>query len=158
MGSIRNPADLTLAMAGSFDTSLDLSEDQDLEAESKTLSNGSKKPTLDSLPIDVLRTIFDALPEVSSACLGLTCSSFYPLHRAKYGTVKLMRVITFGKRHIRLAELLRDFFPGLIFVPTLGKHVTLRYYQRMNRIQLREARKSVRQIGWVEGEDDEWLD
>ncbi|CZR59345.1 uncharacterized protein PAC_09237 [Phialocephala subalpina] len=149
--SIRHPTDLTLAMAGTFDTSLSSIEEQDAEDDCKPDPRKAKKLTLDSLPADVLRTIFDALPDVSSVCLGLTCTALYPLHRAKYGTVKLTRFIDFGKRHIRITELVRDFFPGLMFYPKLSKYVSISRYHRLTLKDLKEHRRryGLPQIGGI---------
>ncbi|KAF8849097.1 hypothetical protein BDZ45DRAFT_697826 [Acephala macrosclerotiorum] len=157
--SIRHPTDLTLAMARNLEPPLSFSQKRDTEDERKPNTKDAKKLALDSLPSDILLTIFDVLPRVSSVCLGLTCSALYSLHRAKYGTVKLTNIIQFGRRHIRLAELLRDFFPGLMFYPKLRKYVSVSKYHCLTLKDLREHRRLIGlcQIDRAEEEEKGWL-
>lgn len=59
----------------------------------KNLSNvssvGSTKPHITTLPPEVHLALFDYLDRTTSACLGLTCTTFYNLHRSLHGTVSL---------------------------------------------------------------------
>lgn len=56
------------------------------------------------LPIDVHLVLFDYLPKISSACLGLTCKRFYDIHWKRHGRIALRlsvrREITY--RHGRM--------------------------------------------------------
>ncbi len=63
--------------------------------------------------------IFGYLGPVSSACLGVTCKTFYALHRAKHGTVRLWaneqgRTSDYVKGGDLLANYLISWVPQLI--------------------------------------------
>ncbi|KAF8849096.1 hypothetical protein BDZ45DRAFT_697825 [Acephala macrosclerotiorum] len=97
----------------------------------------SQNAALCSLPDEVKLMIFDHLPKNSSACLGLACKAFYPLHREKHGTVKLDNRPK--KSEPRLCELIHYFFSGLFYEEDLKKFVTLERRYELSRAKLQRA-------------------
>jgi hypothetical protein len=53
----------------------------------------SIKPTITSLAADVHSKLFETLDAVTSACLGLTCKSFYSTHRPLHWSVPLQDLV-----------------------------------------------------------------
>jgi len=51
------------------------------------------RPTITSLPAAVVSKLFEKLDPVTSACLGLTCKSFYDTHRSLHGRVPLQDLV-----------------------------------------------------------------
>jgi hypothetical protein len=49
---------------------------------------------------------------VTSACLGLTCKAFYPIHRSQHGTVPLRSSVSFGVEFVNLGLLLQNWVPS----------------------------------------------
>ena len=114
-----------------------LSQDQKLTIEqtSTTLPVPTFFPpsrNIITFPLDIIEEIFDFLTPVQSTCLGLTCSNFYSIHKARHNRVRLQEIdylnmenLTenttttllgctpiidgFSKKKVMLGELLRDW-------------------------------------------------
>ncbi|KUJ19743.1 uncharacterized protein LY89DRAFT_682613 [Mollisia scopiformis] len=69
--------------------------------------------------------IFDFLDPTPSTCLGMTCKAFYPIHRERHGAVHLTTKGLYDPIKKCLWQLLRSFFPGLVFCFEIKKFVTL---------------------------------
>jgi len=67
-----------------------------------------RRPTLSTLPPEIHLSLFDTLDPISSACLGLSSTQFYPMHRAANPRTKLYDTHSSG---MPLCYLLKDWAP-----------------------------------------------
>jgi hypothetical protein len=63
-------------------------------------SHPRKPSSLAALPIELVLKIFDGLNRVASACLGLTCTTFYRIHKSLHGKVPLVSFVQPSRNRI----------------------------------------------------------
>jgi hypothetical protein len=94
---------------------------------------------LPDLAAELLLLIFEHLNAIDSTCLGLTCESFYRIHRSIHGSVPLWTGAYWPawKRALPVSGLwltLEDWFPAhLHFNFESGKYVTEKAFKQLEK-------------------------
>jgi hypothetical protein len=110
---------------------------------------------LTTLPAEIHLKVFDLLDIDSSTCLGLTCTKFYPVHRAFHGPVHLKRYHPPGLDFHNLGELLKSWILlALTYNSRLGKFIDIDKL-RLLKIQDRWEQKTQ---AWVHAQLEEEQD
>jgi hypothetical protein len=80
--------------------------------------------------------VFDHLDPVTSTCLGLTCKSFYKIHRSYHSKVRLNQEVRSmdGRRYL-LHEILRKWVPPNLTYCRVAPHMFMTHERAREKIQ-----------------------